>query len=527
MERQGARPTVTDQNRLSLVKPEIAETLNEELSGFSADEVSVGSNAIAYWDCPDAMPDHMPWPAVINNRTGGFRKANGTGCPDCKLVQTSAQELRLKAELCTVLPLEVDRTSVRTDRTEKVDMVADSAAPVMRLILEFDGSWYHQDKGESDSAKAERLRGAGWVVVRIREAPLAKLDPVFDVEVGFLASPEDAAAAVLDHLAQLGLIAQDEADAYQAHGRPLAAATAREWIRAKLGERAFRVERRAHEEAWNRMYSALVEFEELNGHCYPSDGEWEVEGVDLGRWARKQRGLQRRGKLRDERLRQLDGIASWSQRSAYEAEFWQGYERYVAHAVAKSTEDRAGRMLQRTATIWASNLRSRRKALQDCGEDLPADQLTAMAKVPGWSWTPYDDQFQAKIDALWQFFAATGRPMATIKQQSTWNGHPVGVWIASFRTRRQQLGSERQQELEGLPGWSWNPQQEQWERNLGALRRFAEDHGHTAPSRTSLDPGERALGDWKRNNKHRLKGRDDPNANALRKLLKQYGEDMP
>ncbi|MFE2325307.1 helicase associated domain-containing protein [Streptomyces sp. NPDC059385] len=85
----------------------------------------------------------------------------------------------------------------------------------------------------------------------------------------------------------------------------------------------------------------------------------------------------------------------------------------------------------------------------------------------------------------------------------------------------------QQEELERLPGWSWNPRQEKWDRHLDALRRFAELNGHANPSRTSEDPGERALATWKRNNKTKLQGRTDTNAHALRQLLKTYGENMP
>ncbi|MFE2325308.1 Helicase associated domain protein [Streptomyces sp. NPDC059385] len=342
-------------------------------------------------------------------------------------MQTSAQELRLKADLSTVLPVEVERSSVRTDRTEKVDI----CVPTMRIILEFDGSYYHAapDVAARDAEKARRLRAAGWTVVRIREAPLTPLGANFDVVVRFLANPEEAAADVLDRLAELGLIPQHDAQAYRAHGNPMASALAKQWIKAELGERAFQAERRIHDEAWDRMYDALLQFEEQNGHCYPSDGEWTVEGTDLGRWARKQRGLQREERLREDRVTRLAAIMSWSDRTAHEAGFWQGYERYLAHVLAKQTGEAEHPDLkpQRAATLWASALRSRRKTRQERGEDLPAEQLEAMTKVPGWSWTPFKGQFQTKVDALWQFWNETEQPIEIIRQRDSWKGHPVGV----------------------------------------------------------------------------------------------------
>ena len=128
---------ITDKNRLSTVKPDLASTLDAEKSGITADELTVGASRKVWWRCPDFPDDHDGWEAVVGNRTGGFRKRYGTGCPDCRLVKTSAQELRLKAELSTVLPIDPSRGAIRTTRVEHVDMVVE--ADSLRLVLEFDG----------------------------------------------------------------------------------------------------------------------------------------------------------------------------------------------------------------------------------------------------------------------------------------------------------------------------------------------------------------------------------------------------
>ncbi|CAM5687618.1 hypothetical protein SGLAM104S_00031 [Streptomyces glaucescens] len=116
---------ITDANRLSIVKPGLAETLNVDRSGITADSLTVASNRRVWWNCPE-FPEHEPWKAVVNNRTGGFRKRYGTGCPTCRLRQTSVQELRLKAELSTVLAIDVDRDAVHSGRVERVDMVVNA-----------------------------------------------------------------------------------------------------------------------------------------------------------------------------------------------------------------------------------------------------------------------------------------------------------------------------------------------------------------------------------------------------------------
>ncbi|MBC3842052.1 hypothetical protein GXW82_23285 [Streptacidiphilus sp. 4-A2] len=523
---------ITDANRLSMVKPDLAATLNIEKSKITADELTVGSNRKVWWNCPDFpedepdCPKHAPWEAVVNNRTGGFRKRYGTGCPTCRLRQTSIQELRLKAELRTVLPIDVARDAVQTDRVERVDMVVE--ADGLRLVLEFDGSYYHgtEQSRRTDCAKARRLREAGWTVVRIREAPLDLLDPTYDVRVGLLAEPESAAADVLDHLAVLRVVNPAAAERYRALDAPQAEETARRWIREQIGEQAARrLEYSAQNDAWDSMFEALVAYEANAGDCYPTD-EARVDGRNLGRWCRKQRGLQRTGYLRADRAERLATIATWSSQTAFEAEFWATYDKYVWRAELTDPQEREQRLPSRDATVWATNLRRRRTELIARGDDLPGDQVEAMEKLPGWSWDPYQDAHDRKVEMMQQFCAVTGRHVSSIKQREEWNGHPVGIWLNSWRTRRDVLSASQEAELAALPGWSWDQRGDQWTSMLQQLVNFGAERGHIRPSLTKGNDQEKALARWKRNNKNRLQGREDDQALQLRALLAQYGETL-
>ncbi|CAM5585900.1 hypothetical protein SALBM311S_01206 [Streptomyces alboniger] len=517
---------ITDKNRLSTVKPDLAETLDAEKSGITADELTVGASRKVWWRCPDFPDDHDGWEAVVGNRTGGFRKRYGTGCPDCRLVKTSAQELRLKAELSTVLPVDLSRGAIRTTRVEHVDMVAETDS--LRLVLEFDGSYFHgtANSRRKDSMKSQRLRSAGWTVVRIREDPLSLLDSAYDVVVGFVAEPEEAAADVLDHLAQLGLVDAAAAERYRALGAPQGAATAREWIRERIGEQALKIEYTAHNDAWDSMFEALVAYAADAGNCYPTD-DVAVDGRSLGRWSRKQRGLQRQGRLRPDRAERLATIPTWSSGTAHEAGFWSRYRAYLQRAEATDPDEREKAMPSREATVWANNLRSRREDLVAYGRDLPDDQLKAVEEIPGWSWTPFGDSHTAKVQVMQQFVTTTGRPVASIKQREEWNGHPIGVWLNSWRTNRGRLLDAQKADLEALAGWTWDQRGDQWEAMFQQLTDFGTEHGHLRPSLTLGNEQEKTLARWKRNQKNRLQGRDDARAEELRTLLARYGEELP
>lgn len=181
----------------------------------------MNSNQKVWWICP-INPEHA-WDAVVNNR------ANGTGCPDCNTPGTSAQEIKLAAELSTVLPLSPSRHGIRTSRrAERVDMLFEA----IKLIVEFDGSYWHEETIEADTAKSQRLRESGWIVVRVREAPLGVIDPIFDVVVPHRAPVEVASALVLHHLARLSLCPPEAAGDYQRAGGPQARELAEHWLEA-------------------------------------------------------------------------------------------------------------------------------------------------------------------------------------------------------------------------------------------------------------------------------------------------------
>jgi len=77
-------------------------------------------------------------------------------------------------------------------------------------------------------------------------------------------------------------------------------------------------------------------------------------------------------------------------------------------------------------------------------------------------------------------------------------GHKLGSWVTIQRSLRSKgrLSPGRQDLLDGLPGWSWDPKADQWEDGLRHLREYVDVHG-TAGVRDDhvCDDGYR-LGKW-------------------------------
>ncbi|MFF1642918.1 Helicase associated domain protein [Streptomyces sp. NPDC058246] len=511
---------VSDANRFSMHAPEdLIKSWNEtENLPLTPDMVSLGSGRLIVWDCL-AKPDHPSWKASVADRVGSAAR-EGTGCRNCAFVRTSRAELRLKAELGLFLSVdgEPNKAHVAEGRPEEVDV----ADPTRKLVVEFDGAYFHNGLAalKRDTDKTARLRESGWTVVRVREHPLDLIDADLDVMVPKDAHPYLVASVVVAQLARLGLIPPQAAKSYCAAGRLQAEAVSNEWISERLGSVVSKAERDTYTAKWERMYEALVSFQKHFGTCQVPDGIL-VKGVDLRIWCYTQRAFHRQGKLPEDRRAQLAAIPSWHFDARIGA-FWEGYERYRRALEADGPGPSAQELAD--ARQWAKKLRERRSQLVDRGGDLPQEQLDAMANISGWCWTPRVTRFEDQLAVLHAYCADTGQLISVVKAKDVWQGHRIGSWVTNWRTSYSRLPAQQVAALEAVPGWLWSKNDAAWNAKFAALAEFGRIHGHITPSLSDESREIRQLAKWKHKNRSRLRGEVGDRARRLRALLIQYGE---
>ncbi|MGW6959130.1 Helicase associated domain protein [Streptomyces chartreusis] len=511
---------VADANRFSLHAPEyLIKSWNKaENLPLTPDMVSLGSSKPIVWDCL-ANSGHPSWTASVADRVGSATR-EGTGCRNCAFVRTSRAELRLKAEVGLFLSVDTEpnKAPVAEGRPEEVDV----ADPTRKLVVEFDGAYFHGKPAalKRDADKTARLRESGWTVVRVREHPLDLIDPDRDVTVPKDAHPYLVASIIIAQLARLGFISPQAAASYCAAGHLQAEDVSNEWISERLGSIPSKAERDTYTAKWERMYEALVSFEEHFDTCQVPDGIL-VKGIDLRTWCYTQRALQRQGKLSEDRQERLAAIPTWHF-DAHEGAFWDGYQRYCraieTDGTGSSTQEFAD------ARQWAKKLRERRSQFLDRGKDLPQEQLDAMTKIPGWCWTPRATRFDEQLAVLHAYCVHTGQPISAVKAEDVWQGHRIGSWITNWRTRYPQLTAQQVAGLEAVPGWLWSKNDAAWDAKLAALAEFGRAHGHITPSLSDESQEIRQLAKWTHKNRSQLRGKTTDRAWRLRALLSQYGE---
>ncbi|MBJ9920663.1 integrase repeat-containing protein [Burkholderia cenocepacia] len=141
------------------------------------------------WDARAKMDD---WPTDIpkcpqsvvayKGQWKGFKSFLGVSAWSGGL---SRPELALKHGLQSVLDLVPGQRAVVDPADGERVLFLDLLDRSRRLAIEYDGRHWH--KGEApyvrDAEKSLRLTAAGWSVIRVREAPLALLNPTWDVAV--------------------------------------------------------------------------------------------------------------------------------------------------------------------------------------------------------------------------------------------------------------------------------------------------------------------------------------------------------
>ena len=198
--RQVSRTKSTPKPGESLAEknPELAAewhpTKNGSLTPF---DVRPRGRASAWWQCRFGHE----WYAQVAPR------AEGVGCPRCSIIGISERQVRLEYELAAAgLPVEHDYPPITVKGRRPIR--ADIAMPSIRVVVEYDGSYYHARKGRADRLQTAALESAGWTVLRVREQPLTSLGG-HEVFVSPTEPIKSVAIKVLRALAGLGYTAKN------------------------------------------------------------------------------------------------------------------------------------------------------------------------------------------------------------------------------------------------------------------------------------------------------------------------------
>jgi hypothetical protein len=215
-------------------------------------------------------------------------------------------------------------------------------------------------------------------------------------------------------------------------------------------------------------------------------------GYGVGSWAAVQRGRYERGELDPERIARLEAVPGWTW-NLNDARWLQGYSRLAefiereGHArVPQSYKEEDGYPLG----PWVNTQRLFRRDGR-----LPEDRIMRLEELEGWAWDSADSKWEDGFSAIAQFASREGHTRVPSGHRE--DDYRLGQWVVVQRSFRAQgrLPDYRAVRLEALPGWTWSPNDADWEAGFVALERFVAREGHARVPSKHSDDGY-GLGRW-------------------------------
>lgn len=244
--------------------------------------------------------------------------------------------------------------------------------------------------------------------------------------------------------------------------------------------------------------TVLLRYAEREGHCNVKVDHVE-DGFRLGVWVLVRRKEHASQRLSPERTAQLEAVKGWSWRRRHET------SREIGLRALRTFADREGHTRvpgdhvegRHGLGTWVEKQRSGYRH-----ERLKPSEIAELEAMPGWSWTPFDDAFEERYRALREFIAHNGH--ARVPRSRSSASIQLATWVSNLRAQyaRKELSADRVALLEALPGWTWDPHDDDFNAGCRALSAFAEREGHTWVPRAHVE-GELRLGLWTKN----LRGR--------------------
>ena len=243
-------------------------------------------------------------------------------------------------------------------------------------------------------------------------------------------------------------------------------------------------------ERFQEMCQALLAFVEREGHALVPNKH--VEGsLRLGSWVCDQRKSYGKKELGSDRVSQLQSIRGWSWdpgAGQWDAAF-QSLVCFVereGHALVPQAHCEGDFRLG----AWVGNQRLRYRKGK-----LVANRVARLEALRGWAWDRIAERWEKGFRSLVRFVEREAH--ALVPKLHVESGFLLGRWTTRQRLyyTEGELESNRAARLEALPGWSWDPQADRWDRSYAALTEYVGREGHSQVPYAHLEQDFR-LGIW-------------------------------
>ncbi|MGN7780481.1 Helicase associated domain protein [Mycolicibacterium sp. 22603] len=253
----------------------------------------------------------------------------------------------------------------------------------------------------------------------------------------------------------------------------------------------------ARDETWEDGFLRLGNYVAAQGNSRVPTSFVDDE-FKLGQWVSVQRVTFAKGSQPEDRKIKLEALPGWSW--DVKTDLWEeGFRRlqdYVGHhgtLPAQAYSDTDDYRLGSWVTTQRQNFAQGR---------LELDRVRRLEAIPCWSWNSRDTRWEEGFRRLKNYADQYGIAQVSQAYEDA-DGYRLGSWITTQRVAydRGTLSADRQQRLEMLPGWSWDPLADAWEARYAQLADYVARYG-TSRVPQSSDDDESVLGRWVQNQRN-------------------------
>ena len=242
---------------------------------------------------------------------------------------------------------------------------------------------------------------------------------------------------------------------------------------------------------WEYFYGLLGRYAQKEGHTRVPQS-FTMEDVQLGSWVARQRRAATQGTLSGDRKALLEGLPGWTWDARVDR--WdEAYELLAAFVAEVGSARVPQSLITPNGFRLGSWVREQRGSYND--GLLDETRRKRLESLEGWSWNAREDNWVDGYRHLLKYVDQNGS--AEITKEAVFDGYPLGRWVARQRTWRTQgtLSRERQDKLNAVPGWAWDPFGAAWKAGYSHLKQYVADHGTALVPAAHESDGYR-LGAW-------------------------------
>jgi superfamily II DNA or RNA helicase len=257
--------------------------------------------------------------------------------------------------------------------------------------------------------------------------------------------------------------------------------------------------------SWEFWFGLLERYVEREGDSLVPI-RWVEDSRQLGVWTSAQRVRHGRGLLSADRAARLEALPGWvwdPRDQAWEA----GFEALQEYAARTGTARVPQKHVEGEIALgfWVNQQRFNRSLAR---QDL--DKRQRLEQLPGWSWDPNREAWEAAF-ALLQGYVADVGSAVVIPPKTIYKDFPLGKWVQAQRKgwNLGRISGETAERFDAVNGWWWRKKSLQqeglgkskmttaWQARFAALQEYVEEHGSAEDIPQSFTtPGGIGLYNW-------------------------------